>query len=235
MRIALVAWVGLLAACNGGGSEPDSSGGGTGGGSGVGDDGPGMDGPVDGTGASVDLQHGTVKLEFRRGDGVADDPFAGTSAIQITLAYQACLSDFYTANPSWTPSGPDGASVFGPYADGGEGWQDRLCELGNVDCEVVSFQQSLGAASGSSLQVVYSVTGPIENRTLHFGPLPTASLAGCAGSDLPIVRVANNAAALGLDGVPPDGSALWNVQAFSPGEAAVDQGAAIGIDVAPVG
>ena len=158
----------------------------------------------------IEFQHGSVKLEFRRGDGVTESPFAGTSVMQVTLNYEACLIDFYKENPNWQQNGPDGGTVFGTREDGGEGWRDELCDRGNVGCEVIEFTQQLDDAQGNHLKVLYSITDDVENRTLHFGPVPLASLANCdAGGTGATVRVASNGAVIGLDGVPPDGNRLW--------------------------
>lgn len=182
----------------------------------------------------IDFQHGSVKLEFRRGDGVTESPFAGTSVMQVTLNYEACLIDFYKANPNWQQNGPDGGSVFGTREDGGEGWRDELCDRGNVECEVIEFDQQLDDSQGNFLKVVYSIAGDVENRTLHFGPVPLAPLANCeAGGTGATVRVASNGAVIGLDGVPPDGNRLWQIQKFDPSRAAADQGGSIGIDAEP--
>ncbi len=181
----------------------------------------------------IDFQHGSVKLEFRRGDGEAESPFIGTTVLQVTLNYEACLIDFYKANPNWRAQGPDGDTVFGPRDLGGEGWQDELCDRGNVDCEVISFNQQLDDNQGNFLSVLYSIkdSAAVENRTMHFGPVPLPALAACEAGSEATVRVATNGAARGLDGVPPDGNILWAIQKFDPGIAIANQGGSIGIDV----
>ncbi|MEM6993181.1 MAG: hypothetical protein AAF721_21890 [Myxococcota bacterium] len=181
------------------------------------------------------LQHGSIAVEFSRGDGVDADPFVGTTVIELRLDYEACLVAFYEANPGWQPAGVDGSTVFAPLSEGGEGWEDRLCDgLGNIDCEVVSFTQQIDAAQGNFLSVLYSVTGPIEDGTLHFGPVPLDELSQCRDGTLPSVRVASNGAARGRDGLPPDGQVLWSIQQFNPAVAIADQMAPIMIRVEPV-
>jgi hypothetical protein len=180
--------------------------------------------------ADEELEHGVVWLELRRGDSQADNPYVGTSKIEVTLLYRECLIAFYDANPDYQQYGIDGALVFGKLEDGGEGWQDRLCEIPNnsrVDCTVDSFRQEL--AMTKQLTVVYSIEGDPENRELPFGPVPKASLADCEAGGQPIVRVGSNGAVRGIDG---SGNTLWNTESFNPSEAATDQGAAIGINAA---
>lgn len=177
-----------------------------------------------------DLEHGVVWLELRRGESQPDNPYVGTAKIQVTLLYRECLIDFYEANPDYQQYGTEGALIFGKRADGGEGWQDRLCESPNsnrVDCTVDEFRQELSTAK--QLTITYSINGDAEDHELPFGPVPTAELAACEGGGAPIVRVGSNGAVRGLDG---SGNTLWNTESFNPAEAATGQGAAIGIKAA---
>jgi len=180
--------------------------------------------------SGLEYQHGSVKLEFRRGDGVGVNPFEGTSIMEVTLNYEACLIDFYTANSNWSPNGVDGETVFGGADLEGEGWKDRLCELGSIDCEVVSLTQQLDPNLGSWLKVSYQISSEIENHEIHFGPLPLPDLAVCEAGAAPTVRVSNMSAVRGLDGLPPDGEVIWAIQKFNPDNAFADQGASINID-----
>ena len=41
--------------------------------------------------------HGVVVLELRRGDSQVDDPFVGTTRVEVTLLYRDCLIGFYEA------------------------------------------------------------------------------------------------------------------------------------------
>ena len=180
--------------------------------------------------ADEDLEHGVVWLELRRGDSQGENPYVGTAKIEVTLLYRECLIGFYDANPDYQQYGTEGALVFGKRADGGEGWQDRLCEIPNgglVDCTVDSFRQEL--AMTKQLTITYSVEGDPEDRDLPFGPVPKASLADCEGTGQPIVRVGSNGAVRGIDG---SGNTLWNTESFNPSEAATDQGGAIRIKAA---
>ena len=184
-------------------------------------------------GDDENLEHGVVWLELRRGGSQADDPYVGTSKIEVTLLYRECLIEFYDANPDYQQDGTEGASVFGTREDGGEGWADRLCTLsepGRVECTVDSFRQELAAAK--QLTVTYSVTGEIENRVLPFGPLPTEELAACEASRDPVVRVGSNGAVRGIDA---GGNTLWNTESFNPPEAATGQGGTIVIRAARTG
>lgn len=179
----------------------------------------------------IDYKHGTIELAFKRGDGLADNPFGGTTVVEVNLNYETCLTDFYKANPNWEINGVDGEAVFGTKDLGGEGWQDELCERGTIDCSVIRFDQTIDTNAPSFLKVVYAITdgAAIENSTLHFGPLPKASLAACEAGSLPTVRVASNGAVRGLSGSPPEGKVLWQIQKFNPGSAKTDQGASIDI------
>lgn len=177
-----------------------------------------------------DLEHGVVWLELRRGESQPDNPYVGTAKIEVTLLYRECLIDFYEANPDYQQYGTEGALIFGKREDGGEGWQDRLCETSNanqVDCAVDEFRQEL--ASAKQLTIVYSINGDAEDHELPFGPVPKPELAACEGGGQPIVRVGSNGAVRGLDG---SGNTLWNTESFNPSEAATGQGAAIGIKAA---
>lgn len=190
-----------------------------------------LDGATDA--CSGDLDHGAILIEFHRVDGLLEDPFVGTSVIQLTLNYEACLIEFYDENRNWRFDGHDGAAVFGSAIDGCEGWEDRLCDgRGGIDCSVISFNQRLDGATRSSLSVLYEVGGAIEDRELYFGPVPLAALADCEGGERPTMRIPHEAAR-GLDGVPPDGNVLWKMQKFDPDRARAGLLAAISIDVEP--
>ena len=176
-----------------------------------------------------ELQHGSVKFDFRRGENVDTSPFVNTSIVEISLNYGDCLVEFYKKNPNWAKGGVDGESVFGTKELGGEGWSDELCERSDIECDVLDFRQE-----EASLTVTYAIRSEIENRTLHFGPLPFGALAECVSGGEPLVRVANNSAVRGLDGVPPEGEVLWLIQTFAPDQAEPDQGASITIEAEPV-
>jgi hypothetical protein len=180
-----------------------------------------------------DLEHGVVWLDLKRGDSQPDNPYVGTAKIEVTLLYRECLIEFYEANPDYQQFGIEGAMIFGKRADGGEGWQDRLCQLSNperVDCTVDEFRQELSMVK--QLTITYSIEGDAEDRELPFGPIPQPDLAACKGGGVPIVRVGSNGAVRGIDGA---GNTLWNTESFSPSEAATDQGQRIGISAARAG
>ncbi|MBL8945342.1 MAG: hypothetical protein JNK45_19415, partial [Myxococcales bacterium] len=46
------------------------------------------------------MTHGTIPLEFRRGDSQATDPFVGSARVTVTFTYRECLQEFYDANPA---------------------------------------------------------------------------------------------------------------------------------------
>lgn len=178
-------------------------------------------------------EHGVVWLQLQRGASQADNPYVGTTKIEVTLLYRECLIDFYTEYVDYQQFGALGTAVFGGSEEGGEGWLDRLCETPNpnrVSCTVDSFRQEL--STSKQLTVLYSIEGDPENRELPFGPIPKAELAACEAGGQPIVRVGSNGAVRGLDG---NGNTLWNTESFNPNEAATDQGASIEIKAARAG
>lgn len=177
-----------------------------------------------------DLTHGYVKLEMRRGESQASNPFIGTSNVVATMAYRECLQDFYEANPDLRQEGREGEKIFGTGELGGEGWTDRLCDKGTepamADCTIASITQQLDVVE--QLSINYTISGDLENRVLLFGPLPNKVTAGCEN---PIVRVAANGAIKGQNG---EGADIWQTESFSPTEAVTDQGGAITVRAARV-
>lgn len=140
--------------------------------------------------APVEDTHGYVKIQFTRAASESENPFEGTQQVVLQMEYEECYQNFYTVNPNWQIDGEDGELVFGTEEDGGEGWRDRLCSEdvgGRAECEVAEFQQLLDG--GSRLTVTYNLNGPLEARTLLFGPLPLADLAECEGGFAPRVRL----------------------------------------------
>lgn len=156
--------------------------------------------------------HGYVRIQFARATSEASNPYEGTAQVQLQMAYEDCYQNFYTTNPNWAIDGVDGSLVFGTLEDGGEGWRDRLCEEdegGRAECEVVEFQQLLDA--DSRLTVTYNLNGPLESRTLLFGPLPLADLTECEGGLSPRVRL-NVGGTRGLDA---NGQQVWSATSVS--------------------
>lgn len=177
-----------------------------------------------------ELTHGFVQLELRRGESQSDDPFVGTARVRVTLEYEACLVSFYEDNPALRAEGADGSLVFGPAADGGEGWRDRLCDATtatHVDCVVSSIDQTLDTVK--RLTVSYSVSGSLEGGVLLFGPLPNLDTAHCDTPTYPSVRFGSESAVEGIDG---DGKELWGTESASPATAITDQGAPIRLGIA---
>lgn len=178
-----------------------------------------------------DLEHGSVKVRFRRAPNVDVDPFVGTVNVEITLDYLDCIIDFYNRNPDYTQQGAVGLPAFGTEDQGGEGWADRLCdgsEAEQAPCNVVSIEQQLDM--NPHLTIIYEMTGDLENRFVNFGPLPTDELAACEGLGQPIVRVASNGDVRGLTG---SGETLWEAVSFDPDKAATNQGQAMEIRCGP--
>ncbi len=175
-----------------------------------------------------ELTHGFVKLEMRRGESQASNPYVGTSTVVATMQYRECLKGFYEGNPDLRQEGREGEKIFGSQELGGEGWTDRLCEPGQVsaqaDCDIKSVKQQLDQVQ--QLTITYTINEELENRVLLFGPLPEKETAGCLD---PIVRVAANGAIKGQDG---EGNEIWVTESFSPTEAVTGQGGAIVIRAA---
>jgi hypothetical protein len=171
------------------------------------------------------LEHGTVRLEFKRAENQASNPYDATVNVEITLNYLECLVDFYDANPDYTQAGTIGLPAFGTSDQGGEGWSDRLCDDDSSEaapCNVVEIVQELDQSK--HLKVLYEITGPLEDHYLRFGPLPLESTASCEGGLSPTVRVASNGAIRGLNG---DGTLRWETKSFTPDTVKTNQGQAI--------
>lgn len=176
---------------------------------------------------SLGMGYGVILLELHPGQSETEDPFIGTSSIQVTLIYLECITVFYNTEMQWQQDGMEGPEVFEAARSMG------LCDPGDstlVECEVAEIRQELDTAT--QLSVFYDVSGPLEGKRLRFGPLPTAGLAACEAGSLPIVRVGNSAAIRGLDAT---GEPLWVTESFDPAEAATDQGAPITIRVTRIG
>jgi hypothetical protein len=174
------------------------------------------DGGGSGGGSGIGPEHGVIVLELQTRDSETGNPFVGTATVLVTLVYQSCLADFYADNPSWAEIGADGDPVFAAAAG-----PNGLCDdddLVAADCTVGDIFQDLGTAP--SLTVDYDIAGDLEDRRLTFGPLPTRDLAQCPGDTDPIVRVARNAAVQGFDA---EGTQLWKVRSFAPGQAFTGQ------------
>ncbi|HWB82407.1 MAG TPA: hypothetical protein VG755_45910 [Nannocystaceae bacterium] len=182
-------------------------------------------------GSDIDpsLSHGFVRLHFTRAEGAAGDFFATTDTVIATLSYGDCLSAFYAGNPNLQQYGMAGGPIFGRLAQGGEGWQDRLCAANtaeHVDCSIVWITQQFDDAT-KDLTVTYRVHAPLEEGVLLFGPIPTAATAGCAA---PTVEVSGTATVIGQDA---DEVGLWQLDTSAPNEAMTNQDDPIVIGAAP--
>ena len=175
----------------------------------------------------VAIEHGVIKIEFQRAENEEESPYVGTTVIEVALTYQKCLIDFYTNNPNYRQSGPDGDLVFGSSDQGGEGWRDRLCDGGSVDCSVQSFEQQLGMSN--FLKVTYAVEGDdIENREILWGPIPLPELANCEGNEVPQIRY-NAASGSTVRGLSAGGNTVWELKTVDPNVAEVGQGQSIDV------
>jgi len=174
-----------------------------------------------------ELNHGIVKLEFRRGENEDDNPFVGTATVTATMEYRECLIDYYVNNPSQRQDGVDGELVFGTEEQGGEGWTDRLCEIevpSQLDCTVESIEQQLDTGA-PKMTVIYNVSGDIEGRQVAIGPFPDRDHAECMSGLSPEVRVLAGS----TTGANSEGTRVWSTQTTNPSDAIVDQGKAITI------
>jgi hypothetical protein len=152
--------------------------------------------------------HGAVKLLVLPSEAADSSVFAGTVGVRITMRYDECLADFYTAHPEYGQTGDRGEAVFAE-------WTDRLCDLdieGMVDCTVTSIEQELG--DPSQLTVELAVSGELAHRVVPFGPLPSEELTGC----LPCVQF------VGVWGLDGNGEPIMGAETFSPDEVCTDQG-----------
>ena len=178
------------------------------------------------------LTHGTIALEFHRGESQPASPFPGTVKVIATMEYLECLTAFYDANPGLRQEGPDGAEVFGKKDLGGEGWTDRLCDSKRTamqaKCEILEIRQQLDVVK--QLTITYQIQQDnLEGLRLLFGPIPTTETAECDGGLDSRMRVGSNGAIKGQDS---SGNTVWETEAFSPAEALTDQGAPIRIAAA---
>jgi hypothetical protein len=157
-----------------------------------------------------------------------ESPYVGTATISATMTYEACLREFYSANPNYLPDGPDGEAVFGSKELGGEGWIERLCEnpdSGQVKCTVEEIDQQRVAVQ--QLTVTYRIMDPaMENKFLKFGPLPDAELAGCEPGVQPLMT---SPSVRGFDGA---GNEIWTTASSNPQTAATNQGQRVEIRAA---
>jgi len=161
--------------------------------------------------------HGFVEVQFARAASESENPYMGTAQVQIQMAYGDCYTQFYDANPEWAIDGEEGSLVFGTEEDGGEGWRDRLCTesvSGRADCNIADIQQLLD--DQSRLTITYNITGPLESRTLLFGPLPLKELAACDGGFAPRMSIEIG----GTRGLDAAGSELWQILSTSDNEVA---------------
>jgi hypothetical protein len=113
--------------------------------------------------------HGSVVVDLRRAGSEATSPWAGTAAIVIALAYDACLQRFYLEHPDFAQDGEYGNVIFG---DADSGWFDE-CKIGGpLECRVLDVRQDL-ASPVASLTLRYAVPEPTHTPRLGFGPLPS--------------------------------------------------------------
>jgi hypothetical protein len=183
-------------------------------------------------GSDIDpsLSYGFVRLHFTRSEGAAGDFFATTDTVIATLSYGECLSTFYASHPDLRQYGMAGAPIFGHLAQGGEGWQDRLCApttAEHVDCSIVWITQQIDDAT-KDLTITYRVSAPLEDGVLLFGPIPTAATSGC---EAPTVGLGGNATVVGKNADDED---LWHLDTFAPAEAMTNQADPIVLGVVPV-
>ncbi len=166
--------------------------------------------------------YGDIALEVRSVDPDAATTFADTTSVVATIAYGACLDEFYREHDEDAFTGEDGK-------DAVDEWRGRLCDPEMVDedepaiaCEVVALEQRLdGGLSG--LVATFSVTGEIADRVLDVGPFPDQDGADCKGGALPSLYVGADS----LVGRDVDDVAIWTARPIEDSVAVVDQAAPV--------
>jgi hypothetical protein len=177
--------------------------------------------------SNTDLEFDVVRVQLMKTG--ADDVFAGTTKVVVTVEDQDCLSSFYAdESPELAQTGDDGSAIF-------DEWTGRLCDPTEsfakgktmVDCNIESIEQTIEGMGGiNTLSVTYEIEDADMNmRMLAFGPLPTEELAGCT----PQIRLAIE----GAEGYGDDGIRIWKPESYgNGGRAAAGQGAPLAITVA---
>lgn len=180
-----------------------------------------------GTPAPDQDTHGFFRIEFAISAPATESPFVGTDQIIITGFYDDCLSSFYDANPTYQLFGVDGAAVFGPLSEGGEGWQDKLCdptESGQVTCTISSFTQAFEVPP--QMTVTYDAPGDPEGLFVKFGPIPLENeVPGLSCS--PQIQLQPQA----IRARDAAGSIIWSGESIDSGTAAPDQPSAVVVRV----
>jgi hypothetical protein len=165
------------------------------------------------TGAPEDEPFGFVCLRLLKADSADTDPFVGTTQIQVTLKYDACLTDYYLErHPEQMLGADEGAAIV-------EAWRERLChELVDdslVACEVeslASFDQVI-VDGGSQMTITYEIGDPaqIDGRLVLWGPGPVAATAACPMGQLPTVRPTLPSDVVGRNA---EGLVVWQMQSW---------------------
>lgn len=170
------------------------------------------------TGAPEGEGFGFACVELNPAESEDSDPFVGTAEIRLTLKYEECLVDYYTAkHPEQALTGPAGTATF-------SAWVPRLCTEPVTDplvaCEIEglsAFEQVLidnGQQSVYQMTITYTITdaSQINGRTLLWGPGPLESIAECEDTTRPFVRMTLISDVIGLGA---KGETLWAVSSFA--------------------
>jgi hypothetical protein len=169
---------------------------------------------------------GVVKIELSP-TNPADNIFADTSEIVVTILYGDCLRDFYLQHhPEYQQDGIEGAALF-------DEWIPKLCDPGLekvIDCEVTDIDQTLIEDTNVyQLKVTYQVKDPstLQLGYIHVGPFPTDEFATDC-TERPTVELRSN----GVLGRNDAKVQIWGIKALPGSSMAVaNQGAPLRIDV----
>ncbi len=176
----------------------------------------------------VPPEHGYVKVQFRRSESEAESPFTGTQEVEVNLTYDACLSEFYEANPNYASDGLDGAEVFAKFSD--DGSKKGLCRQKGgtrtaAQCDTLNIEQDL---DNNRIRTRYRITEQnMEDKVLSVGPIPCEELTGCEG-------IVSGGAGSG-NGFGIGGAQAWVTTSFPERDAICGQGLPIELKVARPG
>lgn len=163
-------------------------------------------------------EFGFTCVDLLQAESEEVDPFPGTTEIRLTLRYDQCLIDYYTAkHTEQRLDGTEGPETF-------ERWRERLCSEPVADplvaCEITdlsAFQQTLqesGTTMVYQMTISYKIkdSSQIRNRTLLWGPGPLEAYAECESGQRPYVKLALPSDVIGIN---KEGKTIWSAESWS--------------------